>query len=184
MAGVALTLAQGAGLAACKGTADRPPSTTLAVLSADEVCRRVPAEAVTAALGEGWPRADDTVGRCRYQSAFKKTATLTIGGTALPAEQWRRQAEAAGGTVTDHDGALVADYAGDGFGPLDEVFWVDGTGAGLILRVDGGVTLDQALSLVSLARHGVPRDIGAPNTTASNGAATSNGATPTSPAPG
>jgi hypothetical protein len=159
----------GATIGACAGAGDAPRATTVGVLSADELCRLVPAAAVTAALGEGWPRVTDPAGGCRYQSAFKSTSTVTIAGTGLTADAWRSQVTKAGGKVVDRDGVLVADYGGDGFGPLDELWWVDPSGAALVLRVDNGVTLEQAVALVNYARNGAPATTATPGTTESPG---------------
>lgn len=139
-----------AGLSACAGAA-APPATTMTLLSVSQLCDRVPAAAISGALGEAWQRADDPSGRCRYQSTTSRTSTVTVAATALTADAWRREAEQAGGKVTESDGLLIADYAGDGFGPLDEIWWAD-TSPALVLRVDSGVTLDQAVAIITLAR--------------------------------
>jgi hypothetical protein len=159
---IGLILATGA-LASCAGEA--APSPTVRVLSADEACAAVPAGAVVAGVGAAWPRAVDLSGGCRYQSPFAATSTITITGTPLSADAWRGQVTRTGGQVTDHGGVLVADYGGDGFGPLDELWWTDAAGHALIMRVDNGVSLDQALAVIENARQSTPGTTGAPGTT-------------------
>jgi hypothetical protein len=150
-------------LASCAGEA--APPTTTRVLSADEACAAVPAAAVAAGVGAAWPRAVDLSGGCRYQSPFAATSTITITGTPLGADAWRTQVTRTGGQVTDHGGVLVADYGGDGFGPLDELWWTDADGHALVMRVDYGVTLDQALAVIDNARRGTPGTTGVPGST-------------------
>ncbi|MBI2704446.1 MAG: hypothetical protein HYX32_04035 [Actinobacteria bacterium] len=150
---IALLLAA-AGVSACAGAA-APPATTTTLLSVSQLCDRVPPAAINGALGEAWQRVDDPSGRCRYQSATNRTSTVTVAATTLTADTWRREAERAGGKVTEKDGLLIADYAGDGFGPLDEIWWADAAPA-LVVRADGGVTLDQAMAIIALARRASP----------------------------
>ena len=152
-------------VAACAGSADSTTPTSATAIDADELCRLVPASAVAAAVGEAWPRVADPSGGCRYQSEVHSTSTVTIDATALTDAAWRAQVTKAGGHLTEQDGVLVADYRGDGFGPLDELWWIGPTGHTLVLHVDNGVTLEQALAVVDYAGRGTPAVSGGVATT-------------------
>jgi hypothetical protein len=158
--GVALAALSVVGMAACSGGDDQSAPTSVAPMAADELCRAVPAEAVAAAVGAAWPRVDDPAGGCRYQSDVAPTAAVTISSTTLDADDWKAQVARAGGQLVPRGDVLVADYGGDGFGPLDEVWWVGPGGRFLIMRVDDGVSEEQALSIVDFARHGSPSATG------------------------
>jgi hypothetical protein len=147
LARLTVVVCAGLGLVAC--AAVTPPAAA-PKLSAADLCARVPLAAVSQVLGAGWQQVEDPSGRCRYQSA-KATATLTIAATTLTSDQWRAQVGRSGGKVTERDRLLVADYDGGGFGPLDELWWSDGSSP-IVLRVENGVSLDEAVAIVAAAR--------------------------------
>jgi hypothetical protein len=164
--GVALVAVSFVGAAACSGGGSQSSTTSVSSLGVDELCRAVPAAAVAAAMGAAWPRVDDPGGGCRYQSDVSPTSAVTVSSTTLDADDWKAQVARANGHLSERGDVLIADYGSDGFGALDEVWWVGPDGRFLVLRVDDGVTEEQALAIVDFARHGAPTVPGAPDDTA------------------
>jgi len=123
-------------------------------LSADALCAQLTLDEVTAIMGKNFERRPDKVFQeCKYGDSKDKQRVryFSLGSSILKEASWRKMVESGGkGKVIERDGVLVGHSRhsrGKGFGDLDDIWFKDRQGHALYLRVNTGITEDQAVAL-------------------------------------
>jgi len=130
-------------------------------LSVAQLCAKLSLEKVQKIMGKHYQRrekGEELFQECKYGDGKEKSSMtvryFSLGSYALGKKDasWRKEIEGKGkGKVTERDGVLVGDRQGNGFGPLDTLWFKDKSGHPLYLTVNTGVTEDQALALAKAA---------------------------------
>jgi len=129
-------------------------------LSADALCSQLTLDEVTAIVGNDFerrPDAEQLFRECKYGDSKdpQRVRYFSLGSSLLKEASWRETVESGGkGKVFERDGVLVGHSGharGKGFGDLDEIWFKDGQGHVLYLRVNSKITEDQAVALAKAA---------------------------------
>jgi hypothetical protein len=147
--------AQGVGTGMAR---DAARGSKTARLSADALCAQLTLDEVTAVMGKNFERRPDKVFlECKYGDSkdTERVRFFSLGSSILKEAGWREMVESGGkGKVTERDGVLVGHSRpsrGKGFGALDEIWFKDGQGHALYLRVNAKISEDQAVALAKAA---------------------------------
>ena len=118
-------------------------------LSVDALCAQLTLDEVTAIMGKDFerrPDAEQSFQECKYGDSKDKQRVryFSLGSSIMKEAGWRNTMESIKGKVSERDGVLVSH---SNRGALIEIWFKDRQGHALYLRVNSGITEDQAVAL-------------------------------------